>query len=262
MDQEIDIPRLIRLRKVTRVISDQLSTNLSNHLTILKPLFDPVNTFGQFIRGQTKITVTGADKDFQKLKELYSSVASSRPFLPLKELESQLDVFGASIEINPLKYDHVVTNGDGKTTITVISPMKWIISYKNLGLDSLRKLIAGQDIAGGVDLRECVLHYLALHFITFKKPGIATLLEALRHPVASVSIPEFAQLPIPCVSCPISTVLPADDIIIQSTEQSGTSAFEEVININDIPQMKDPLGAKIIDLIKQHDESMLSEIDA
>jgi len=48
----------------------------------------------------------------------------------------------------------------------------------------------------------------------------------------------------------ISTRLPADELVIESTELSGTDAFEEIANIDDIAALRDPLRERLLEAVK------------
>ena len=60
---------------------------------------------------------------------------------------------------------------------------------------------------------------------------------------------EFGDLPLVQITFPIATIRPADDLIIQSTELSGMSAFEEVIDINSLVNLRDPAKERLIELL-------------
>jgi hypothetical protein len=54
--------------------------------------------------------------------------------------------------------------------------------------------------------------------------------------------------------------LPPDDIIIQSTEISGIPSFEEIINIDDIRGLSDPLQQDILTITKGVSPTVHEEI--
>ena len=41
-----------------------------------------------------------------------------------------------------------------------------------------------------------------------------------------------------------------DDVIIESTEVSGMDAFEEVVNVDDIAALRDPLRERLLEIVK------------
>ena len=252
MSTEINIDNLIKLRKLTQLVSEHLNNKLLQHLQTLKPLFNPTIVFGEYIRGQNKATVATASSDFNALKEDYHSLIKSKPYLKLPAVGNQLDVFSSSVEIDSFKYQHLAEKNGHKKTITISSPMKWVISYKNLGINVLNNLVGGQEIDGGVDLKECVLHYLVLNSIV-RKSGLKNILEDLQFPINCTEMPQFGKLPVTYLSCPVSTKLPSDDILIDTTEISGTAAFEEVIDVDSIIKMKDPFKNRLLEIVESYD---------
>ncbi|MGZ8944182.1 MAG: hypothetical protein ACXW1W_02015 [Methylococcaceae bacterium] len=48
---------------------------------------------------------------------------------------------------------------------------------------------------------------------------------------------------------PVKTILPPDELIIQSTELSGMSVFEEVIDLDEINQLTDPYKEHLFELV-------------
>ncbi len=103
----------------------------------------------------------------------------------------------------------------------------------------------------GSELQVCVLHFLVMHVTLNKRSGTPRLLEALRFPLRFERMDEFGELEFPVISSPLSTVRPSDDVIIKSTELSGTSTFEEVLNLEDMKRMADPLKEKLTDIINR-----------
>jgi hypothetical protein len=107
------------------------------------------------------------------------------------------------------------------------------------------------------ELRECVLHSLAVHLVTAKQTGVAGILESLHFPLSTARLPEFGELPLTYIASTISTSRPDDAVIIESTEISGKDLFEEVVNVQDIVKMQDPLRERLIALVKSHGEDLL-----
>jgi hypothetical protein len=87
-------------------------------------------------------------------------------------------------------------------------------------------------------------------------PGLPRLLEALRFPVSSERFPQFGELPIPCISSSVSTLRPSDELIIESTEISGRDAFEEVVNLDDLRTLEDPLKTQLMEIATSQGEDL------
>jgi hypothetical protein len=67
----------------------------------------------------------------------------------------------------------------------------------------------------------------------------------------------LGDLPVTFISSVISTLRPPDQVIIESTEISGMPLFEEIVNIEDIVQLRDPIKDRLIEIVKSHDASLL-----
>lgn len=258
MEHEIDIPRLIVLRKLTTALSDHFERQLSGYLANLASMLNPRAYLGEYIRGEKQV-VKGAELTFQELQKLYQSVAAAAPFRTSTEIKSPIDVFGAMPEISPASYVYKPTGSDKK--ITIRSPLKWVLSYKGQGPRRLRELIVMHAQGGGSELQEALLHGLIMRIITSKQPGIAPILEALRFFITSNTVEEFGRLPLTYISAPLSTIRPPDEIIIQSTEISGANTFDEVVNIDDIVRLSDPIAVQIKTIVQDHAGALFAEIN-
>jgi len=76
------------------------------------------------------------------------------------------------------------------------------------------------------------------------------LLELLYYPLISEPSAEFGNLPLIYISSSVTTTLPSDDLILQSTELSGIPVFEEIINLEDINKITDTFKEKLLELSK------------
>ncbi len=260
MSQSLDTSKLILLRKITRAISDLLGKELKLHLSTLSPLMQPRDVFGQHL-GSVKQTIKGEADAFEEVRTIYQSLAKNGPFSLPKELDQPLDIVNTSPEITPADYPHQArTDQDGKT-VTVTSPLKWVLSYSGFGPKRLRELVANKDSATGNQLQQCVIHFLVMHVTLARRPGLKAIFEALRFPVLTGIVEEFGELPITYLECQIETLRPDDEIIIESTEISGTPAFEEVVPLEAIENLQDPLEERLLEIVKNYDAGLLADAD-
>jgi hypothetical protein len=51
-------------------------------------------------------------------------------------------------------------------------------------------------------------------------------------------------------------------VIIESTEISGTNAFEEVVNVEYLLQICDPWYAQLVELVRSHGADLLPQVPA
>jgi hypothetical protein len=74
--------------------------------------------------------------------------------------------------------------------------------------------------------------------------------EALHCPLTTSKSTPFGELPITHIGIGISTMRPSDDLVIQSAELTGMDAFEEVVKVEDIAGLGDPLKARLLQLAR------------
>lgn len=239
---------MLTLRKITRAVADHLSQQLRSHFATLAPLINPRNVFGLHLRSTAKQSVKGEAEAFEQLKGLYLPLAGAAPFNLRKDLESPLDIDSVLPEIVPVDYAYEIQDAGQNKTITITSPLKWVLTFSGSGPKRLRELLANQKTIVGSDLQQCVLNYLVMHVTLMNRPGVTRLLEALRFPVTTGRMEEFGDLPVTYIECPVATVRPSNEVIIQSTEISGTPAFEEVVDVQGIANIPDPLRDKLLEL--------------
>lgn len=251
MNEPFDIPKLLKLRKITKAISSYLEQELKCHIATLEPLFHPRLVLGEHISG-IKQPVKGSDVTFKQLQELYKSLQQSKAFYNiLEELQFPIEVFGSSLELTPYEYTYKTeaTNNDGNKIIRIASPLKWVLGYKNQGTSQLKELLTDPVNSRKTDIRMCVLHLLVMHSVFSKRQDLTKLLEALRFRVFSDPSTEFGKLPLVYIMSPIKTILPPDELIIQSTELSGMPVFEELIDLDAINQLTDPYKEHLLELV-------------
>lgn len=258
MDERYTIQHLLALRKLTRATADLLREQMRDYISTLAPLIRPRNVLGEYVQSSTKDTVKGADAAFKELQTLYQSIAPPKPFSLTKELKPPLEPFGTTLEMTVVEYKHTATTDQQSKNVTITSPFKWVISYPGYSLARLRELATDRNRSSD-ELQRCLLHFLALHIVLARQPGLGKILEALQFPLSTERLPDFGELPITYISSTVSTLRPPDEMIIENTEISGMDAFEEIINIDDIVNLRNPLRERLIELVKSHGENLLPE---
>ncbi len=256
MEENLNVQKLLVLRKVTRSISEHLRGQIRNYLNTLAPLLRPRTVLGEYIQSSSKEAVRGADKAFMDLQALYESVAPSKPFNLSKEINAPIEILSSTPEIVPLEYSYTArTDREGKT-VTVTSPLKWVLTYSGFAPARLKDLLVDRN-RSFERLREFLVHFLVMNTVAIRQTGVAEILGALHFPISTETLPDFGPLPITCISCSVSTLRPPDTVIIESTEISGMNAFEEVVSLQDIVRMSDPLKDQLIQMVKSHGEELL-----
>jgi hypothetical protein len=129
----------------------------------------------------------------------------------------------------------------------------WTLSYAGHGPATLPELL-DRRTGANEELYHWLVHQLVLHAVVANQPGLAEVLDRLHFPITFATEPASGPLPLTRIASPLSTIRPPDEVILQSVELSGMDAFEEVINVSDIPQMADPLKEKLVELAIRHGE--------
>ncbi len=239
---------LLDLRRLTRGVAELLRGELLQYLGTLMPLVRPRTILGHYVQGAGKDAVRGADKIFKDLQGAYESIASARPFNLPRDLKPPLPLESNTLEFEPLEYSQVLKSRGTTKTVTITSPLRWVVYYAGYPPQKLQDALREGDTAG-VDIHEHVLNHVALNVAFFHQKGVPALFEAIRFPISTHHLAELGNLPITVISAAIPTVRPPDERIIESTELSGTDAFEEVVDVAAIREMPDPLRDRLFALL-------------
>lgn len=256
MDERYSLQRLRTLRKLTHAVASALKSELQEHLGTVSLLLRPRTVLGDFIDSSVKGDVKGSDVAFRDLRSKYEGVAGARPYGLPKELNSPIEIVSSGPELTPLEYPYVAKAGGESKTITVAQPMKWILSYAGLAPTRLRDLLSAK-IPDASQVKEILIHTLVLDTVIARQPGLVAVFEALRFPFEAEKLPGLGQLPVTCITSLVSTVRPPDEVIIESTEISGLDAFEEVVNVEAIEEMKDPFRERLLEVIRTNTPDLL-----
>jgi len=250
MNGRDSIQSLLVLRKLTRAITDVVRVQMTEYLRTLTPLLRPKAILGEYIQGGQKEPTRKTDKAFKDLQSLYDAVAGTRPFNLPRELTPPLSFPAAALEITPLDYVHVAQAGDVSRKITVRCPLTWVLTYNDFPPNRLKELLDTK--ARSVDeVQRFVLSYLIIHLVTINEPGLVQIFNALHFPLTTSRSKEFGELPITRIGIDVTTTRPSDAVILESAELTGMDAFEELVNVDDLSRLRDPLRERLIELARQ-----------
>ena len=249
MNQPIDIGALLKLRKVTRIVADDLRASLGKHLATLAPLLMTRQVFGRHVDGNAKHAVRGEDEALSQLTTLYQKIAGSQAYGLPKELDSPLGIRQTGLDVRPAEYVYEASDAEAQKHVTIISPTRWVLFPNGCPPDDLQELIASPSTSAD-ELRRFILHYLALHVLLTRRPDIVELFDGLRFPIATGTLFGCGELPVNIIESPASTIRAGDDLIIQSTELTGTNTFEEVLDEVAVSNMIDPLRKHVSTLLE------------
>ena len=250
MNGRDSIQSLLALRKLTRAITDAVRVQMTEYLKTLTPLLRPKAVLGDYVQGEPKQPSRKADKAFGDLQALYETVASAKPYNLPRELTPPLTFSSLGLEITPLDYYHVAQSGTDTRRIKVRCPLTWVLTYSDFPPTRLQELLDAK--ARSVEeLQRFVLNYLVMHVATKSEKGLMQVFEALHFPLTTTKAPEFGELPITRIGIGISTSRPSDALVIESAELTGMDAFEEVVNVEDIARLPDPLKQRLLEIARQ-----------
>lgn len=253
MDQEeinrknLGNDEFLQLRQATEKIAQVLTKRLKSHLDVLKPLFIPRKLFGTYIKTSNMEEVIGSDKAFAELQERYSAICD-QPFGLPKKLQRPLPPISNQLEAFPFQYT-LICEGSNEKKIRVTSPAKWIVSYRTeCPLNRLGAMLSGEESRQPDDMKQSLIDHLSLvlfleHFQTLK-----LLIEDLRYQLEIIQLPDFGGLPVVLLKAPLFTFLPPDDFIVQVTQFSGIPAFQEIIDLEALQNISDPLKVSLLAL--------------
>lgn len=250
MTEDFSTKRLLFLRRVTRAVSEYLVSQLKDHLTTLSPLMRPRRLLGDYIESGTPEQVVDADKNFALLNEIYAK-ASGKPFDLPRPLRPPLKPIGLSLEIYPWEYRYETHSGTSSKVVTITSPVRFVLSYASgMSLSRLRQGVFGSEDHKQEDFREFVIRCCLTHLMLSRYAGITNLFRSLRWEVEMATSQDLGALPLVTLAAPLRTVLPPDDIILESTELSGMSQFEEVVDVDAVSGVSDPMVHKVKEIIE------------
>jgi hypothetical protein len=248
-DEPFSTQRLLSLRKLTRAVADLMRGQLRDYLATLAPLFRPRAVLGEHIQAEVRERLVGSEVAFKDLQNLYQALGPVKPFsLPVDELRPPIEVTSSAVEMTAWEYTHTAKTDRQTKTVTVTSPLKWVLSYTGFGPKRFAELLAERN-RNQSQVRDFLLHFLMMHVVMARQPGLVKILEALHFSVSTGRVPGLGEMPVTFVSA-ATTVRPPDDVVIESTELSGRDVFEELV-LEDAPaEWHDPLRDRVAALIQ------------
>lgn len=247
MNARDSIQSLLVLRKLTRAIADAVRAQMTEYLTTVAPLLRPTSLLGDYVQGGVKEGTLKADRAFKEVQALYQAIAPVKPFSLSRDLATPLSFPIAALEITPVEYEHVARDGANTRTITVRRPLSWVLTYSGYAPSGVDQLMGSDTKMRATDeLQKFVLSQVILHVGLKSQPGLLHMFDGLHFPVTTSTSPELGDLPITQIGVAISTSRPSDAVIIQSAELTGMDAFEEIVTVEDISRLSDPLRERLL----------------
>ena len=243
VERSLGIEDLATLRERTEIIARLLRERLALQLETLRPLFAVRRLLGRHVRSTLREEIPGADRAFATLRERYAA-ACGRPFALPKDLEDEPLTIEPILDLHPFEYRHRL--GDGERTILMTNPVRWILSYRSgYSVAQLESAFEQRATLRPSDAKQFLLSALALQLLLETFPEIRGLLGELRYEVALEKRPGLGELALLTLHAPLPTFRPSDELIAKATRLSGVPAFIELIDVEALPQLSDPLLERI-----------------
>jgi hypothetical protein len=160
----------------------------------------------------------------------------------------------------PLEYHHTIKTPRETKTVVITSPLKWVVYYTGFPPAKLRELLNDRNRSTHA-LQSFVLHTLIMGEAASPTTGIGEFLDGLRFPATAFELPELGGLPLTVISTSVSTFRPPDALILESTEISGRNSFEEVIQLDDLLSLRDPLKDELLRIVEETTPELLDPVE-
>ena len=238
--KDLDNQQFIQLRKNTEKIVEILDKRLKGYLNILKPLFTPRKLLGTYIKSSDMDDVPGSNKSFAKLQEQYAAVCE-KPFGLPKKLQTPLPPISSQLDAVPFKYSLYIEDSKKKAT-SITAATRWILSYKSeCPYNRLKAMVTGVETRQPDDMRQSLIEHLTMVILLKHFKTLAQLFRDLRYEVEIKKLEDLGGLSVVILKAPIESFLPSDDFILKVTQLSGIPAFQEIIDLDAVEKIPDPL---------------------
>ena len=243
-EKKLTFEQLADLREKTEAISQFLQKQLKAYLETLRPLLAPRRMLGKYTG--VKEDVVGAERAFAQLQEQYKGVCA-RPFALPPELDPDpLSNIDNRLDLQPWEYTHQAKGERESKLLTITSPVRWILAYSSEYTTSqLTQTLASREQRRSDAVRQFVVNALVMHAMLAKFPGIAQLLTDLRYDIQTEKSPALGDLPLVTIRSCLPSFRPMDDLMLTASRFSGVPAFIELIDIEALNTLPDPLKLRI-----------------
>jgi hypothetical protein len=247
--EKITFEQLADLREKTELISQFLQHRLKAHLETLRPLLAPRRLLGKYTG--VREDVAGADRAFAQLQEQYQRVCAKPFALPPELDDTPLSQIDNRLELYPWEYTHQAKNERDNRTVTIASPVHWVLTYSSeYSLAQLTQTIAGKEQRRSESVRQFVVNALVMAALLAKFPGIPQLLSDLRYEIQTETLPALGDLPLMTIRACLPSFRPSDSLILAATRLSGVPAFIEIIDLDALPTLADPLKLRLEEMLR------------
>jgi len=245
--KEIDLQQLAHLREVSQKISQFLHKTLTGYLTPFSSLMAPSKILGEHLEAFTRERIPGADKSYALLEKQYTLLCRDVFRLPHK-LRSPVPAIKSNLEVYPWEYLYQIEDDPAKT-ITISSPVSWVVSYDYpYTLSSLLKAKLAGEKPQPDETKQLIINSLVMKMSFERAAGIQQILDDLRFPLSVATSTVSGDLPYFVVNAAVESFRPQDELIQTVIQLSGRPVFEELVDLDRIDSIHDPLVERIKEL--------------
>jgi hypothetical protein len=243
-NKSLTFQELTELRRKTDLVSKLLKDQLQAHLETLRPILSPERLLGKHVGG--KVDTPVADRLLAQIRQDYRPF-SARPFdLPIDFDPYWLTLVGNRVTLHPWEYTHEARSDRETKAVTMTSPVRWVLSFtSDYTLTQMRQGLIGTGERRAEHIRQFVVNALVAQLVITHTPGLAPLLTDLRYQLQTDVAPELPKLPLVTISSRLRSFRPPDELILAATGFSGVPAFVELIDVDVLPGLVDPLQERI-----------------
>jgi len=240
---------LTELRRKTEAVSKFLQEQLAAHLETLRPVFSPERVFSKFLG--TKGDHGLSDRAFAHLQQSYRPF-SGKPFDIPSEFDPQwLTLVGSRLALHPWEYAHEIKTDRETKTITMASPVRWVLTFTSTyGLSQMRLGLAGKGERRVEHIRQFVVNALVAQAAIAHATGLGALFGDLRYQLQTEYSPDLPKLPLTTITFGLPSFRPPDDLIMAATSFSGIPAFIELVDTDAAAKLPDPLKARLQEVVR------------
>lgn len=238
--ENMSMQQVIALRTATRKFAINENSRLREYLATLAPVMRPASVLGDFIAGATGSLKTA--KTVAEFTALFGQVASEKPYNENTKLKGPVEISDMELDLRPFQYRYPLSHGNTQKTVTVTSPLRWILEYKGYGLDGLRSALTQDGTRASIV--QFLVHILMVNF-ALRPARVSNILAGLRYEITTTMQPEFGTLPLTCIALAVPTLRPTDEVIMEITKVSGVDQAEEVLAPETMNAFRDPLREQI-----------------
>ena len=114
----------------------------------------------------------------------------------------------------------------------------------------MRQGLAGKGERRVEHIRQFVVNALVAQATFAHAPGLAALFADLRYQVQTDYATDLPKLPLTTISFGLPSFRPGDDLILSATTFSGVAAFVELIDVDALGRLQDPLKTRLQELVR------------